>query len=208
MKIVFFGDSITAANRSPQQPLGDGYVSILEEMLSSQFNLNPVRVINSGINGNRVEDLLGRYESDVLGHKPDIVVVKIGINDACTEFISGTEDGQLNSYHAGLDKLIRVLKVGLPQAQFFLLTPYYISDTQTDALYDIMQKYCDVVKNMGAKYDLPVLDLQLVFDSAVKLKSALEWAKDQIHPVRQGHILIAEAAFIFLKENLIMSSSQ
>ncbi|MBT3630379.1 MAG: hypothetical protein HOG76_12995 [Candidatus Marinimicrobia bacterium] len=84
--IVFFGDSITAANRSPKVPLGVGYVSILKDLFSANTDLKDVQFVNSGVSGHTVGDLLGRFNTDVLDHHPDAVAIMIGINDAYNDF--------------------------------------------------------------------------------------------------------------------------
>ncbi|MBT4035838.1 MAG: hypothetical protein HOB84_15770 [Candidatus Marinimicrobia bacterium] len=200
-KIVFFGDSITAASRTILNPLGNGYVSILKELFLADSGLGRIQFVNSGVNGHMVGDLLNRYQADVMDHKPNAVVIKIGINDAYNDFIAGGDRKQIQNYATGLDKLIHNLQAGLPKAQFSLFTPYLISDSNSEIFYLRMSEYCDVVKSLGDKYSIPVLDLQSVFDTAVKQKPAREWAEDQIHPQHDGHALIARAAFTFLKEH-------
>ncbi|NQT62063.1 MAG: hypothetical protein HQ556_03805 [Candidatus Marinimicrobia bacterium] len=204
-KIVFFGDSITAASRNLHNPLGDGYVSMLKDLFSFDADLGGIQFINSGVNGHMVGDLLNRYHADVLDHQPGAVVIKIGINDAYNDFISGGGSSHIRKYATGLDKLVQHLRTGLPMAQFFLFTPYLISDSKSEIFYLRMSEYCEVVKSLGNKYTIPVLDVQSVFDIAVKQKPALEWADDQIHPHYKGHALIAKAAFAFLKRHIAKS---
>ncbi|MBC8375698.1 MAG: hypothetical protein H8E26_06595 [FCB group bacterium] len=204
-KIVFFGDSITAANRNLHNPLGDGYVSMLKDLFSFDTELDGIQFVNSGVNGHMVGDLLNRYQEDVLDHKPDAVVIKIGINDAYNDFISGGGSRHIRKNATGLDKLVQNLHTGLPMAQFFLFTPYLISDSKSETFYLRMSEYCDVVKSVAQKYTIPVLDIQSVFDIAVKQKPAREWADDQIHPHHEGHALIAKAAFTFLKRHIAKS---
>lgn len=204
-KIVFFGDSITAANRNAHTPLGDGYVSILKDMFDSDKQLENIQFVNSGVNGHMVGDLLNRYQMDVIDHQPDAVVIKIGINDAYNQFISGNHEYSVQRYSSGLEKLVREIRAGLPRTQLFLLTPFLISDSKSEAFYRVMNEFCGVVKVLGNKFAIPVLDVQSVFDSAVKLKPASEWADDHIHPQHEGHALIAKALFTFLKGHLLKS---
>ncbi|MBT3253823.1 MAG: hypothetical protein HN995_08320 [Candidatus Marinimicrobia bacterium] len=201
-KIVFFGDSITAAYRTVHNPLGDGYVSILKDLFSTNSDLGGIQFVNSGINGHMVGDLLKRYQADVLDHKPDAVVIKIGINDAYNDFISGGGGNHIRKYVTDLDRLIHILGTDLPLAQLFLFTPYLISDSSSEPFYLRMNEYCEVVKSQGQKRTIPVLDVQSVFDTAVKQRPAREWAEDQIHPQHEGHSLIASAAFAFLKDQI------
>ena len=62
--IVFFGDSIT-------------YGYDVKKFYPSN------NVINSGINGNKTEDLINRIDSDLYRYNPSKVFLLIGINDLC-----------------------------------------------------------------------------------------------------------------------------
>ena len=48
-------------------------------------------VMNCGISGNRVVDLLARWKRDCLNLKPDVITILIGVNDVWHEF--GNHDG-------------------------------------------------------------------------------------------------------------------
>jgi len=201
-KIVFFGDSITAASRNDLRPLGEGYVSILADLFKSDSRLAHWEVINSGINGNTVKDLLNRYGQDVIAYRPDVVVINIGINDAYLDFIEPVDGGEIRMYQSGLQGLIRDLTQALSHSKLVLFTPYLIVNSRSDEFYQKMTTYGEAVKTLGAHQGIPVFDVQAVFDEAVKTTPAEAWADDQIHPHREGHDLIAKAAFDFLQRNL------
>ena len=71
-RIVFLGDSITQAGVGPK-----GYVTLIKNALADKG----ATVIGAGISGNKVPDIQGRLQKDVLDKKPTLVVVYIGIND-------------------------------------------------------------------------------------------------------------------------------
>lgn len=200
--IVFFGDSITASNRSEWMPLGDGYVSILADLFKSDKRLNHFKLINSGINGHTITDLLNRYVQDVIRHRPKGVVIKIGINDAYLDFHESSQGSDIHTYQEGLHRLVASIKEKLPHTKLILFTPYLIVDSQADEFYQKMTAYGKVMKSLGSQHGLPVLDIQAVFDMAVKSIPAEAWADDQIHPHHEGHDLIARAAFTFLQGHL------
>ena len=69
--LLFIGDSITDCGRDRPvghrwNSLGEGYVSFVDSMLRAAMPETPVRVLNTGISGNRVTDLEARWKSDVL----------------------------------------------------------------------------------------------------------------------------------------------
>ena len=85
MTIVALGDSITAGNpgfRSPSEfpPDGSGNESSQYEYWIMQRHPE-WRVLNRGIGGQRSDEILRRFNSDVLAVKPDVVILLAGIND-------------------------------------------------------------------------------------------------------------------------------
>jgi lysophospholipase L1-like esterase len=78
-RIIFLGDSLTAlAVKDPSVPEGKGYVPLVRAALKDRGA--EVEAVATG--GHKVSDLLKRVEQDVLGKKPTIVVIQIGVNDA------------------------------------------------------------------------------------------------------------------------------
>ncbi len=202
MRIVFFGDSITAGDKSSFNKLGSGYVSILAKRLSEDAKLSRYEIVNSGVNGNMVGDLLARYKRDVVQHAPDVVVIKIGINDAYNDFQEGCLSSNLKQYTDGLKQLITAFYTELPRCKILLLTPYYIVDDFGDALYLRMCEYGKTVHELGNQYHIQTFDTQRVFNEAVKAKPAHAWAADQVHPGIEGHTILADGILIFLREQL------
>lgn len=76
--IVAFGDSITAPRKNVIT-----YSDIIREEFKKK---NPeVKVINSGVGGNTSSMAKVRFEKDVLAHKPDVVIIQLGTNDAAVD---------------------------------------------------------------------------------------------------------------------------
>src|SRR5690606_23079262 len=69
MTILLTGDSITDAGRDRDDltSWGNGYAALIGQALADQT------VINTGISGNRVVDLQGRWDTDVLAHTPAVL---------------------------------------------------------------------------------------------------------------------------------------
>ena len=118
-RIVFAGDSVT--DMGSAQPVGEGlfdnvgqsYVRIIENMLSTWYPEVYLRVTNSGVSGNTSRDLLQRFDSDVVALNPDWVSICIGINDVWRQFDSpAIPDGQVmpEEYEANLEKMILSVK--------------------------------------------------------------------------------------------------
>lgn len=73
-KVVFFGDSITAAGANY-----NGYCRLVVHGLKAKGII--VKPVLAGVPGNTSEHMLGRLEQSVLRHRPDWVVLAAGVND-------------------------------------------------------------------------------------------------------------------------------
>jgi len=71
--LVFMGDSITSDAK--------GYAALVEEIARLRYPERNMKFINAGIGGNRSTDMLARFETDVLRHKPKLVSITSGAND-------------------------------------------------------------------------------------------------------------------------------
>ena len=72
-QIVAIGDSITQAG---------GYLKDVDAVLAKRYpalKLPPIR--NVGISGQKAEDLVKRFQHDVVDKKPAVVTISVGIND-------------------------------------------------------------------------------------------------------------------------------
>src|ERR1041384_3516876 len=89
-RLLFIGDSITDCGRANDPDhLGQGYVRLTRDYLQCKDAANAPVIINRGISGNKVVDLAARWQQDVLAERPDILSVKIGINDVWHGLIGG-----------------------------------------------------------------------------------------------------------------------
>lgn len=114
-KIVALGDSWVA-----------GYLagSVQREPLTTQLaaELPNATIINAGLGGNAVQDLLARFDTDVAPHKPDYVVINTGTNDAANPasvtFFPNAVDFFQKTYAELLGKIqsigARPIIIGLP----------------------------------------------------------------------------------------------
>lgn len=85
MRIVFFGDSLTAGT------YGAGFVDKVAAALPAHT------IINAGVNGDTTHNLLQRVGDDVIVHQPNGVFILVGINDATTH----SEPGARPYYRLG-----------------------------------------------------------------------------------------------------------
>lgn len=89
--IAFLGDSVTQGcfevywKDDKMQVVFDslaGYPEKVKEILSLLYPQAPVSIVNAGIDGGSAPRGYDRLERDVLGFKPDLLVVCFGLNDS------------------------------------------------------------------------------------------------------------------------------
>jgi acyl-CoA thioesterase-1 len=76
--IVAIGSSSTAGVGASSTAAS--YPSRLEAMLRARSNGLPVTVLNRGVNGEEIRDMLPRFDRSVTAEKPDLVLWQIGTN--------------------------------------------------------------------------------------------------------------------------------
>lgn len=197
-KILFIGDSISDFDRA--RPVGEGlfnawgtsYVADVGATLACAYPELGLRVVNMGISGNQVRDLLARWQSDVLDLKPDWVSVLIGINDVWRQFdcpqmpethVSPEE------YRAGYEELIQRT---LPLVKgMVLMTPYFMEPNRTDPMRSRMDQYGQIVRELAQRHGLVFVDLQAGWDQLFQHMHPCNIAWDRIHPNQIGHMHIA-----------------
>lgn len=92
--MICYGDSLTAGYGAPK---GKSYPDFLQSKLK-------LKVINKGVSGDTTISALQRFEVDVLGYNPDVVIVELGAND----LIQGVELSETkNNLNYIIDELLK-----------------------------------------------------------------------------------------------------
>mgnify|MGYP001463508959 FL=1 len=209
-KVVFLGDSITEAGESKE---GDGtykgFITSLKEDVGQDMEL-----INKGIGGNKVSDLLLRFKQDVLDLKPDIVFIYIGINDVWHKYDWGTGT-DIDVFENGLRKIIVDIKT--KGTKIILCTPTVIGENSGEFrlnnnfkdidTMDIMNKdldaFSDVIRNLSSEFTIELLDFRKKFKDYISENNTKNLSKgiltyDGVHLNNQGNKLIADEMIKFL----------
>ncbi len=198
--IVFQGDSITDCNRTREERRldiyqGSGYPLLVAAELGYKYP-NEYIVMNRGVAGNRVVDMLTRVRKDVINLKPDFVSVLIGVNDVWQEFLCQSGLSQ-ESYERIYDVFLTEIKESLPDVKFIILEPFVLKGEGTEENWDEfrceIEKRAVVSKKLAVKYGADFIPLQKKFDEALSKAPAEYWLVDGVHPSPAGQKMIAEA---------------
>jgi len=194
-KILFIGDSITDCGRrsDPNQPLGfNGYVALAAAKLQTHLASPQLEIFNRGIGGNRVKDLLGRLDADLLALKPTVVSIMVGINDTWRAFDSN-DPTTTDAYEADYRKILTRIRDDLG-ARVVLLEPFVLHVPPDRAKWRAdLNPRIDVVRKLAIEFKADLIPLDGFFAEAATQAPAEFWAADGVHPSLAGHQLIADA---------------
>lgn len=191
-RIVFFGDSITAGGVKPT-----GYITVIRETLDKKYADLKIECIGAGIGGNKVPNLQGRVEKDVVAKKPTIVVIYIGINDVWHGEKDPTRGTTPEKFTEGLKEVIGKIKAG--GARVILCTPTVIGEKKAGAnkLDAQLDQYADLSRGLAKELDLPLCDLHKAFVDHLAANNPENLEKgiltnDRVHLNEAGNKFVAE----------------
>ncbi len=194
--ILFTGDSITDCGRvrpvGKDAGLGSGYVSLVDGFLAATNPECEITVLNTGISGNRVTDLDGRWQEDVLDIAPDWLSIMIGINDVWRHFDSPNVDQvSIDLYEQIYRKLLEQTRSSLKG--LVLMTPYLIESDLSDPMRAQMDSYSALVEKLADEFDAIFVNTQAAFDNYLEHRQSQTLCADRVHPNLTGHMIIAKA---------------
>ena len=76
-----------------------------------------------GVSGDRCQNLLERYQKDILEVKPDYLSIMIGINDTWRRYDSNDITSK-EQFETNLTELLEKIKKGLPDTKLMLIEPF------------------------------------------------------------------------------------
>ncbi len=196
-RVVFYGDSIT------EQRL---YTTFVETFAVTRFPKTEITFVHSGWGGDRVDGGDGgpidvRLDRDVEAHKPTVVTIMLGMNDASYRPF---RDSTFNTYASGYRHIVEKLKADLPGVRLTLIKPSPYDDVTRkpefeDGYNNVLIRYGDFVRELAGKSDARFADLNTYVVDATRraFESDPEGAallnKDRIHPGPGGQLLMAAA---------------
>jgi acyl-CoA thioesterase-1 len=192
--ILFTGDSITdcGRDRNRSECLGFGYAAFIAARLQANLPSPELKILNRGIGGNRVVDLLGRVDADLLALKPTVISILIGINDTWRRYDSNNPTSA-KAFEDGYRDLLKKIREKL-DARVVLLEPFvlHVPDDRHTWREDLNPKI-DAVRRLALEFGTELLPLDGLFAQAATQATPAYWANDGVHPSAAGHALIADA---------------
>lgn len=196
-RVVFYGDSIT------DQRL---YTTFAETYVVTRFPHLHLWFVHSGVGGDRVTGgwaggIDVRLRRDVIGYKPTVITIMLGMNDAGYKT---WDEALFKTYSAGYQHIIDTVRQALPGIRITAIEPSPYDDVTRppnigDGYNKVLIRYGQFVKELGEREGLTVADLNApVVAMLEKAKAAdpdlaQKIVEDRVHPGPGGHLIMAEA---------------
>ena len=192
-QILFQGDSITDGGRGwtadPNHILGQDYAYLIAAKYGAVLPERRLVFLNRGVGGNKVSDLVARWQTDTLDLKPDLLSILIGINDT-------SHDVPVEDFEKQYDKLLADTIAALPNVRIVLGEPFTLPVGKRKENWEQwraqVQLRQDVVRKLATKYQTALIRYQKMFDRACDRAPADYWIWDGVHPTYSGHQLMAD----------------
>jgi lysophospholipase L1-like esterase len=180
VRVVFLGDSLTEGVD------GVSYLRLLRERIQRDERLRDVELINAGVGGDTVVNLLRRVPADVVPQRPDWVVVFVGGNDCMTALLHRSlptprtrrglrywrdekgirEAVTPDRFRDGMRALVDTLTTRT-SARVALCTPATMGESPRVRRWRWLDRYAEVTRLVSAERGCDLIDVRAAFVCAV-----------------------------------------
>ncbi len=185
--VLFQGDSVTDwhRNRDDITSMGESYVKTMHEYLS-KFN---IQVVNKGIAGNKVNDLIDRFDNDFKKINPDYIFILIGVNDTWHDYPNQKDTLTFKEeYELLINKIIDEIDVPI-----VLLEPFIIGyNEEIICMKPDLEDKMRTIKELANKYNLEYISFKEKFDSILTKDNYLEYTIEGIHLLDKGYKIMSD----------------
>lgn len=197
-RLLFQGDSITDMKwgrneKDRNHYLGHSYVFLLAARLGVDMPEAELDFYNRGISGHKVGDLRDRWQADAIDMKPDLLSILIGVND-----VGRNLDGvDVDKWETDYRFILNASREANPELKLVLLDPFVLpsgrlaKEVTFKKWRDQVERLIPIVGKLAEEFDAVHVKTQDLFDAAAERVSPEHWLWDGVHPLPQGHELIA-----------------
>ena len=162
--LLFIGDSITDSHRfQDPQDIGYGYVRLIRDYLKVSYPDQCLQVVNKGISGDHIKDLVPRWKQDVIDQNPAYLSICIGINDVWSR-LDNLERESVDpvKYEDIFCFLLDELKERT-KAKIILMEPTIHGEEISSQGNKLLAPYVEVVRKLAVQYDAVLVPTHQAF---------------------------------------------
>ena len=194
--VLFQGDSITDGGRDRSGPygMGAGYALMASGWFTALYPEKNVQFFNRGIGGDRVPNLVARWQEDCidLDPKPTWVSIMIGINDTAQAF-SANDPALFDEYVRGYRSILEDVRDKLG-ARLILIEPFVLPYPEDRIAWrKDLDPRIDAVRALAREFGAILVPMDGIFAVAATRREPVFWAMDGVHPLAGGSALIAQS---------------
>ena len=195
--VLFQGDSVTDAgrDRTVANHMGFGYAMMAASWFSALYPERRVKFRNRGIGGDRVKDLLVRWDTDtlMLTPKPTWVSILVGVNNTWRAFDSNDPTPPA-IFERQYRRLLERTLAGLPGVRLVLCDPFLLPvDAWQQTWRPDLEAKIAIVQQLAREFSAIHVPLDSIFAEASARRKAAFWLPDGVHPSEPGAALIAQS---------------
>lgn len=192
-KVLFQGDSVTDCYRdkSDYYSLGKSHAKIISDYLEKY----DVSVFNRGVNGNKVNNLLDRFNSDFLDINPDVLFILIGVNDTWHDFPNCKSTAVFKKEY---EELILLIKEQI-DCEIILLEPFILGfDKSYTCMISDLESKISVIKELSDKYSLKYISFKNDFENVINEDNVYSYTVEGIHLLEKGYEILSNKILSYI----------
>ena len=175
--------------------LGHGYAYLIAAKLGYAFPQKNFHFFNRGVSGNQITDLADRWPEDTIALKPNLLSILIGVNDTMNE-VGGNKNATIPGFESDYRALLTETMRQLPSVQLVIMEPFLLPVGKLKDNWNRCQEAISgrqaAAKKLADEFNAVYVPLQDKFTKAAKqYPPDSYWLWDGIHPMPNGHELIA-----------------
>lgn len=213
INIVIFGDSVSHASFNGYNDYESVYWNLLKKKLYAIRSYVPVNMICASIGGLTAKQSLSRFESQVLVHKPDLIIVCFGLNDVngtLEDYLGALEEMFKKSKNSGCDVIFMTpnmlcTKVADDAPEEYKAYAERMAKYQNEGRMD---EYIYSAKKLAEDMGVTVCDCYSKWKELSKAEDITLLLSNRInHPTPKMHELFADSLYEIITKNKISATS-
>ena len=184
-----------------------GWTSILAHRIQLAYPERRIRYINAGIGGNSSRQMLARFDTDILNHYPQWLLLSAGVVEVRRTYQPDrvNERVPLHEYEASLTKMISMALNGGTQVILLEPTPHTRpvtggpAEVTVEHVNMLTRQYAAAMKEVARETEVgfvPLFDPMLLIEDRLAGQASLY--ADEVHLNASGDLLYSQLVYQYL----------